>query len=66
MRRTRSNVYRPGPFLGRYCDRGVTVAGIVEVGVDFSQSREVKSFAQFDECKGRTLAFMYLLRCGGL
>src|SRR5215469_11912499 len=38
--------------LGRDCDHGVAVAGSVKVGIDFPQSREFKTFAQFADCEG--------------
>lgn len=39
----------PLPPLWRGCDYGVAVMGIVEVGVDFPQPYELKSFAQFNQ-----------------
>src|SRR2546425_13315507 len=46
--------------LGRYCDHGVAVTGSVEVGVDFSQSREFKPCAQFADREGTERDHMFV------
>src|SRR5260370_33356965 len=45
-----------------YCDHSVAITGSVEVGIDFSQSREFKARAQFANREGteRDLVFVWL------
>src|SRR6266516_857155 len=54
--------------LSSYCDHGVAVEGSIEVGVDFSQSRELKPFTQFADREGaeRELVFVWLNPAAGL
>src|SRR5215472_7214870 len=60
--------FAPASRSGRYGDHGVAVTGGVEVGVDFSQSREVKPFAQLADGEGaeRDLVLVRLDLAAGL